>query len=291
LYTNPERNLQTLNALLKAVDQKLLSANLWGAINTCEIHHDFIPKIKEVLDCSREWEYFPLMVEDINPPLQAFLRWLLLKFGGSKLWTEFSEHEITKVNSLLGAIKRGEIKTSTARALTNTERELQFFSDLVNENLALDCFGEQFECDGTGKPGIVRSNTGFSNFTIANKQNIRINPTKLLMWVDHTLREWRKAVKRDRPEMAFLAPHRKYYSTGQTRTSVQQKQEYHENHGHRVQSVPTANDFFRLNTRSRRVSLSFLHIKLQLCLQIALPLGLSLAIGFQGSTFLQERAN
>jgi len=234
LYTKPERNLEALNNLLKDVNHKQLSSNIWGAVSTGEIHHDLIPEIKAVLNCSQEWEYFPLTVEDIDPSLQAFLRWLLLTYGGSEIWIDFSERQITFVNRLLEAIKRGDIKTSMPRSLQNTEGELQYLQDLLNENLALDCFGERFQYDNTGQPEVVRNDTGFSNFTIANKPNIRISPTKLIMWVNHTLRQWRKAVRRDRPELAYLAPHRKYYSMDQTEPSAHQKQENHASHGHHV---------------------------------------------------------
>ena len=225
LYTNPNRNLQTLNHLLHGVDRKQLCSNMWGAISTGEIHHDLIPKIKELLHWSREWEYFPLTVGDINPPLQAFLRWLLMTFGGSKLWTEFSEKQITFINDLLQAIRKGEIKTWTPRYLKSREGELQYLSDLINENMALDCFAERFECDASGNPGIVRNDTGFSNFTTANKPNISTSPTKLVMWVEHTFRQWRKAVKNYRPEMSLPAAHREYYAMGQTGPSTQLKQE------------------------------------------------------------------
>lgn len=225
LYTSPERNLQTLNHLLDTVDRKQLCSNMWGAIATGEIHHDLIPKIEEVLQCSREWEYFPLTFEDIDPPLQAFLRWLLMTFGGSKLWTEFSKKQITFINDLLEAVQKGEVKTSMPRYLKTRENELQYLSDLLNENMALDCFAERFECDATGKPGVVRNDTGFSNFTTANKPNISTSQTKLLMWVDHTLRQWRKAVKHHRPEMALSAPHREYYAMGQTGPSTLLKEE------------------------------------------------------------------
>lgn len=201
LYTSPDRNISVLNSLLRSVNCNLFAQNVWWAIKNGEIHRDLIPEIQQVLECSREWEYLPLLHEDINITLQAFLRWLLMTYGGPQLWADFSNAEYDRLENLLKKIQDGElIKRAEPRFLNNTDHALQFFSDMLNENMTLDCFAGLFDCDEKNRICIVRSQTGISNFAKNHKENIRISPTKLLMWVDHTLRMWRKAVEVHQPD-------------------------------------------------------------------------------------------
>jgi hypothetical protein len=237
LYSSPLKNLPVLNVLLTSFDRHAFSANIWSAIKSGELHRELVPKFKEVLKCSEEWEYFPLTAEDINPQLQAFLRWLIMTYGGTRVWKEFSEQQMKHVDDMLAIIKKGNIGKSAKGYLTVNDYELQFYVDLLHENMALDCVGGSFQITAEGHPSIVRRNKGASNFTIENKSKFRVSPTKLLMWLEHTLREWRRAIKKERPELTMPTPHHRDYHPVDTAIPSPQEQEDPKN-----QTLGVAND-------------------------------------------------
>jgi hypothetical protein len=254
LYSSPLKNLLVLNVLLTSFDRHAFTKNIWSAINSGELYHELIPKFKEVLKCSQEWEYFPLTAEDINPQLQAFLRWLIMTYGGTKVWKEFSEQQMKHVDDLLAIIKRGNIAKSAKGYLTANDYELQFYVDMLHENMALDCVGGSFQINAEGHPLIVRRNTGASNFTIENKPKIRISPTKLLMWLEHTLREWRRAIKKERPELIMPTHHHRDYHPVDTAAASPQEREDPKNHAQGVVNdalYKEIEEFFTLIKRLR----------------------------------------
>jgi len=230
LYSSPLKNLPVLNLLLASFDRHTFTSNIWSAINSGELQFELVPKLKEILSCSKEWEYFPLTAEDINPQLQAFLRWLIMTYGGTKVWKEFSEQQMKHVEDLLAIIKRGNIAKSTKGYLTVNDYELQFYVDMLHENMALDCVGGSFQISAEGHPLIVRRNTGVSNFSVGNKSKIRISPTKLLMWLEHTLREWRRAIKKERPEIMMPTHYHRDYHPVDTAPPSSQEEEDPKNH-------------------------------------------------------------
>jgi hypothetical protein len=148
-----------------------------------------------------------------------------MTYGGTKVWKEFSEQQMKHVDDLLAIIKRGNIAKSAKGYLTSNDYELQFYVDMLHENMALDCVGGSFQINAEGHPLIVRRNTGASNFTIKNKLKIRISPTKLLMWLEHTLREWRRAIKKERPELIMPTHHQRDYHPVDTAAPGPQEQE------------------------------------------------------------------
>lgn len=209
-YTDPVRNLQFLNDLLRKVDSKLLCSNLRRAIQTREIC-EVIPKLRELFKCSRKWHFFPLTLEDIEPTLQSFFRWLILTYGGTSLWNNFAKEQNKYLQDRLDDIKTLRMKKKWPLFLTRTEHELQFCIDLLHENMALDCVGGSFHLAEDGHPVIDRRSTGYSNFTKENHSHIQMSPTKLLFWLDHTLRAWREAVHKIRPDLVLPPPHRHYH--------------------------------------------------------------------------------